>query len=150
MLPPNNESVSKLTRETGISETTLYKWKNAAKAQGTERHTGSQSTDKWNTREKFAVVLETAALSEVELSEYCRAKGLFVEQVNAWRDACMNANGGVAEQAGKLQKDLQTKEQEIKNLSRELHRKEAALAETAARLLVGRFGKKNQQNMLVN
>lgn len=97
---------------------------------------GAPSTDRWNTRDKFAIVVETAVLSEIELAEYCRAKGVFVEQVEAWRDACMNANGGVAEQASKLQKDLRTKEQEIKALSRELQRKEAALAETAALLVL--------------
>ncbi|EAO9488648.1 transposase, partial [Salmonella enterica] len=59
-----------------------------------------------------------------------------VEQVEAWRDACMQANGGIAEQASKLQKDLRTKEQEVKTLSRELQRKEAALAETAALLVL--------------
>lgn len=87
MSPPNNEAISKLVRETGISETTLYKWKNEAKAQGTNTPTGAPSTERWSTREKFALVVETAALSEVELAEYCRAKGLYVEQVEAWRDA---------------------------------------------------------------
>lgn len=136
MLPPNNEPVSKLVRETGISETTLYKWKNAAKDQGTAGHKSPSSTEKWNTHEKFAVVIETASLSEIELAEYCRTKGLFVEQVEAWRDACMQANGGVAAHANKLQKELRTMEQENKALSRELKRKEAALAETAALLVL--------------
>jgi len=135
MLPPNNESVSQISRDTGISETTLYKWKKAAKAQGL-LGPGESSTERWSTREKFAIVVETAALTDVELSEYCRTKGLYVEQVEAWRDACMQANGGVAEQAGKLQKDLRAKDQEIKDLSRELQRKEAALAETAALLVL--------------
>jgi len=55
-----------------------------------------------------------------------------VEQVQAWRDACMQANGGVAQQATRLQKDLREKDRAIKALERELRRKEAALAETAA------------------
>src|SRR5690606_37581945 len=92
--------------------------------------------ERWNTQEKFAVVVETASLSEIELAEYCRAKGLFVEQVAAWRDACMQANGGIAVQAGKLQKELRAKEQENKALGRELKRKEAALAEAAALLVL--------------
>ncbi|MBJ6363929.1 transposase [Paenibacillus sp. MAHUQ-46] len=61
---------------------------------------------------------------------------MFVEQVEAWRDACIEANGGMAAQAGKLQKELRTKEQENKALSRELRRKEAALAEAAALLVL--------------
>ncbi len=136
MMPPNNESVSQIAKESGLSETTLYKWKKAAKVQGAILPGGAQPAERWSTRDKFAIVVETSALSEVELSEYCRAKGLFVEQVMAWRDACMQANGGIAEQASKLQKDLRTKEQEVKALSRELKRKEAALAETAALLVL--------------
>lgn len=136
MMPPNNESISQLSKAYGISETALYKWRNAAKANGTIMPKGGQSTERWSTRDKFAIVIETAALSEVEMAEYCRTKGLYVEQVQSWRDACMNANGGIAEQASKLQKDLRSKEQEVKTLSRELQRKEAALAETAALLVL--------------
>ncbi|MDQ8739536.1 transposase, partial [Paenibacillus sp. LHD-38] len=136
MMPPNNEPVSQIARESGLSETTLYKWKKAAKAQGMIMPDGAQPAERWSTRDKFAIVVETAALSEIELSEYCRARGLFVEQVEAWRDACMQANGGIAEQASNLQKDLRTKEQEVKALTRELQRKESALAETAALLVL--------------
>jgi hypothetical protein len=70
------------------------------------------------------------------LSEYCRSKGLFVEQVNAWKDACMQANGGVAQEAARMQKELRLKERENKKLQAELRRKEAALAETAALLVL--------------
>lgn len=136
MMPPNNEPVSQIAREIGLTETTLYKWKKAAKAHGMMTSGSAQPAERWSTRDKFAIVVETASLSEIELSEFCRAKGLFVEQVEAWRDACMQANGRIAEQASKLQKDLRTKEQEVKALNRELKRKEAALAETAALLVL--------------
>lgn len=136
LMPPNNESVSQIARESGLSETTLYKWKKAARAQGNVTPDGERSSERWSTREKFAIVVETAGLSEIELSEYCRSKGLYVEQVAAWRDACLQANGGVAEQAGKLQKELRAKDQQLRELSRELKRKEAALAETAALLVL--------------
>jgi transposase len=75
-------------------------------------------------------------MSEVELAEYCRSKGLYVEQVNAWRDACMQANGGVAQEASRLQKELREKERSIKKQEKDLRRKEAALAETAALLVL--------------
>jgi len=50
------------------------------------------SSDKWSSEEKFSVVLETATLSEVELNEYCRVKGLYSEQVKAWKQACIAVN----------------------------------------------------------
>jgi transposase len=33
--------------------------------------------DEWSGEAKFAVVVETAVLSEAELSQYCREKGLY-------------------------------------------------------------------------
>jgi hypothetical protein len=50
---------------------------------------------------QFAVVLETAPLNEAELAEYCRRKGLYPEQIAAWREACRsaNANANAGEQA---------------------------------------------------
>ncbi len=136
MIPPHNESVSQIARDSGLSEGTLYKWQKEARANGAVVPGGGAEPEKWSSRDKFSIVLETATLSEVELAEYCRAKGLYAEQIEAWRDACMQANGGLAQQASQLQKELRTKEREMKTLTRELKRKEAALAETAALLVL--------------
>ena len=92
--------------------------------------------ERWSTQDKFSIVVETAHISEVELAEYCRSKGLYVEQVSAWRDACIQANGGVAQEATRLHKDLRQKDKEIRKMQQELRRKEAALAETAALLVL--------------
>jgi len=54
---------------------------------------------KWTSEDKFAVVLETAALNAAELAEYCRLKVLFAEQIATWRAACSSANANVAQQA---------------------------------------------------
>lgn len=59
-----------------------------------------------------------------------------MEQIQAWRDAYMQANGGVAEQAHQLQKNNREKDRQIRKLSQELRRKETALAETAAPLVL--------------
>ncbi|WP_027417625.1 transposase [Aneurinibacillus terranovensis] len=136
MMPPNNEPVSQIARDSGLSEGTLYKWQKEARANGFVVPGGGLEPDRWSSRDKFSIVVETATLSEIELSEYCRAKGLFAEQIEAWRDACMQANGGIAQQASQLQKELRNKEREMKTLTRELKRKEAALAETAALLVL--------------
>ena len=40
-----------------------------------------KNAEEWSSKDKFGVVLETAGLNEAELAEYCRRKGLFVEQV---------------------------------------------------------------------
>lgn len=73
MMPPNNESVKDISKETGISES-AYKWRAEARANGTAS-SNNHNVEEWNTRDKFSIVLETVALSEIELSEYyCRSK----------------------------------------------------------------------------
>ena len=81
LLPPINMSVAELARQENISEVTLYNWRKHAKDGGSPVPGDNKLTDEWPAEAKFAVVLETAALSEIELSEYCRRKGLYPEQV---------------------------------------------------------------------
>lgn len=45
----------------------------------------NKTTDLWSTEACFAVIVETAELSEAELSEYCRRKGLYPEQITQWK-----------------------------------------------------------------
>ena len=52
------------------------------------------------------IVVETAKMNESELAEYAHQKGLFVEQIKAWKDACLQANGGVAKETAELNKKL--------------------------------------------
>jgi hypothetical protein len=48
----------------------------------------------WSSRDKFAAVLETAALNEADLAEYGRKRGLYPAQIAAWRTTCEQANDG--------------------------------------------------------
>ena len=68
-------------------------------------------------------------MNETELAEYARKKGLYVEQIKAWKDACMNANGGIAKEAARLNREFRDSEKERRKPERELARKEKALAE---------------------
>ena len=68
MLPPNNKSVRELAQEEGISEATLYNWRKAARAEGRLLPDGDTTPAGWCSADKFAAVVETAALNEAELS----------------------------------------------------------------------------------
>lgn len=137
MLPPMNRSVPELAQETGIPKDTLYSWRvQYRRANGLAVAANDKTPAHWRGEEKFAVVVETAPLSEVELSEYCRKKGLYPEQVGAWREACLRANDTavVPSKAERAKSQAQTKR--IEQLETELRRKEKALAEAAALLVL--------------
>jgi len=129
-------SMSELARETRISEATLYLWRNRAGVKGEGMTGASTHPEKWSSSQKFAVVVETASLNEAELSEYCRKKGLYPEQVKAWRAACEKANAATAEKTKEIRAAVATEKKRVKELGHELRRKEKALAETAALLVL--------------
>lgn len=136
MLPPNNQSLSQIQQETGVPEGTLKKWRVEIRKDGFAAPAGEKQSEQWSTRDKFLIVIETATLSEIELAEYCRKKGLYVEQVKSWQDNCMQANGGVAQELASSQRREKETEKELKQVRKELQRKDAALAETAAILVL--------------
>jgi hypothetical protein len=78
--------------------------------------------------------METASLNEVELSEYCRGKGLYPAQISAWRDTCTQANASLSAKVDRAR--LTTQAKQIKQLEAELRRKDKALAEAAALLVL--------------
>ena len=85
MLPPNNESITKIAKEEGLSEQTLRNWRDKARKEGYAAPGTDASPDDWSTQDKFLIVVETASLNEAELAEYARKKGLYVEQIKAWK-----------------------------------------------------------------
>lgn len=136
MMPPENKLVSELAKEHGISEQTLYTWRRNLKSQGVPVPGNGKNAEGWTSADKFGVVLETARLNEAELAEYCRSKGLFVEQIAAWREACQQANAAAPERDRELREQGKSDRKEIKQLKRELQRKEKALAEAAALIIL--------------
>ena len=76
------------------------------------------------------------ALSESELSQYCREKGLYVDQIMSWKSQCLNGFALSQTQQKEAVKQAKTDQRQIKTLKKELRRKEKALAETAALLVL--------------
>ena len=46
-----------------------------------------KNSDQWTPENQLAVIVESAALNEAEMAEYCRKKGLFAEQIQQWKAA---------------------------------------------------------------
>ncbi len=119
---------------------TLYKWRKTWRLQGEVVPASEKEPEGWSAADKFTVVLETAGLNATELSAYCRERGLFPEQVSRWRQFAQDANAKpvlTMAEPGKLLENFRAKDQrEIKALKKELQRKEKAMAEMAALLVL--------------
>lgn len=133
MLPPSSRSITELAQETGIPKETLYSWRSKALGQR-KVVTEIEGGGNLSSADKFHFVVESAALNALELGEFCRRRGLFPEQLSAWRENCIAANGIHP----RREKSPETHEllMENRELQSELRRKEKALAEAAALLVL--------------
>lgn len=75
-------------------------------------------------------------MNAAELAEYCRKKGLYKEQIDGWRETCLSANGQEFNQTKMLNQELKAEKKRAKTLEKDLRKKEKALAEAAALLLL--------------
>lgn len=85
MMPPLNMTIAEISRTEGIGEQILYNWRNKAREQNRPVPGNKSTPDQGSPEAKLTVVIETGSMNEAELSEYCRSKGLYVEQVKAWK-----------------------------------------------------------------
>ena len=136
LLPPLNRSVPEVSQEEGIAPGTLYHWRDKARLKGNVVPGNKKTTDAWPAESRLATVIEVASLSAAELGRYCREKGLYVEQVTAWREACVEGQRSAQEQRVSEREELRVSKKRIKELERELRHKEKALAEVAALLVL--------------
>jgi transposase-like protein len=135
LLPPNNLPVPEVAAAEGICSATLYNWLKQAKQKGVPVP-GSRATnaEQWSNETKFAIVVETQSLNEAETAAYCREKGLYPEQIERWRQACIGGVGSRIEEGTSLREARN----EIKRLKRVVDRKDKALAESAALLVLSK------------
>ena len=92
MMPPANVPIMRLAEESGVSYVTLAKWREEARSGGEAAPGNGEQPERWSSEDKFLIVLETHPLNAAELGEYCRSKGIFPEEIEAWREACLQAN----------------------------------------------------------
>ncbi len=129
-------STRQFSEQEGIPLSTLYGWKKQLGPESSESHAGSKNAEEWSPAQKFATVLATAALGELELGEYCRSNGIYAEQVKAWKAACVQGTMTNKEQKRAALAEAKSDKKRIRELERELRRKDKALAEAAALLIL--------------
>ena len=134
----SNGSIPKISEELNISKSTIYQWVRAqSKVKDQDAIASNKKpSSKWNSEDKFQVVLETYTLTEEELAAYGRRKGLYTDDIKSWRNQCIKANTTISKDPKKVEYALKEEQQRNKILEKELRRKEKALAETAALLVL--------------
>ena len=68
--------------------TTIYQWSKKYKKDSET----FKPRNKWTLEDKFHTVLETGTLNETELAQYCRRKGIYTDELQSWKEQCLEAN----------------------------------------------------------
>ena len=89
---------------------------------------------KWTAEKKLQVIIETISLNENELGEYLRKNGLHSSDLKEWKRDCLSGMKDVGRP--KLDPALVKSKKKEKELQKDLRRKEKALAEMTARIIL--------------
>ena len=132
---PGGPTYSQLAMESGIGVSTLHNW--VKKLGGRDHLKKPKRSQDWTASEKLQAVFEAQNLSELELGEFLRRSGLYSHDIVTWKAEAL-ADTAQKRLAGRPKKDpeLIEKDAKIKALERELRRKEKALAEAAALIIL--------------
>lgn len=122
-------SAHALAQEVGVAQESLSRWLRQSRNVGTMTHSAKKNP--WTGAEKLRVVLAAQGLSETDLGALLRREGVHEPDLRAWQAAAETALNTRPRRAG-----VSTEQRRIQALERELRRKDAALAETAALLVL--------------
>jgi transposase len=127
----------------GVALSTLHKWMKQSKAQELESvsnegsfnpMTKEKRPQDWSQEEKLQIIIAAGSLDENAVSELCRKQGIYPHHLKQWKkDFAGSPQSNVPVKNNSEMKQLR---QKIKGLERELNRKDKALAETAALLVL--------------
>ncbi len=138
-LAPNAPGVIELAKEFNIPKATIYTWlinmKNNKKEQTQQRPKDRSPAF------KLQAVMDTLGKSEEEQSAYCRARGIYYEHIESWRQQILESLGAAVSTVDKAKEkeskaENQRIQDEIKTLKSDLKRKDKALAEVTALLVL--------------
>jgi hypothetical protein len=82
-------------------------------------------------------VITTASMSEADKSAWCREQGVYPGELDQWRASCTTALSDPEEARASPQATRQDRKR-IQELERDLRRKNTALAETTALLVLSK------------
>jgi transposase-like protein len=137
----NGRTMSEVANSLQVSLSSLNKWIVQSREQAFEPKAEvglmSQSKEKrpqdWSLQERLEVIIQCSGLSHDKASVICREQGIHLHHLTQWKkDFTSTKNGHYPKEKA----ELKALKNENKALKREVHRKDKALAETAALIVL--------------
>jgi transposase len=131
LLPPESASAQQVAQDIGIGIATLERWASDARVVAGHGRCWSAST-------RLDAVIATASMNAVDCSAWCREHGVFPAELDTWRASAVAALAEPGATRSPMTRADGQDRQRIKELERDLSRKNRALAETAALLVLSK------------
>ena len=133
VLPPDARSIVEVSRETGINDQTIRNWVKKSES-GILPDSLQESSPRFMTpKEKYQLVLQAAGIDNEQLGLFLRERGLHSEHLTIWDQELREL---IDKKNDKKDQELKALKKRNQELEKELQRKEKALAEAAALLLL--------------
>jgi len=131
----NEQSIQGVADSLNINLQTLKKWmKNSELNSTITIQPKSKRPQDWRPEERLAALQKTYSLNGEDLNAWCRERGVFVHQLEQWRtDFCSHPGSDENREEARILRALKAENQRLEH---ELLRKDKALAEAAALLVL--------------
>ena len=134
-----DQKLEEIAKDLGVGYSTLQKWIRLAKNNKLEKSEDNmlkeRSPQDWNRAQRFDAILHCHSLDENDISSYCRESGIYPHHINQWKTEFLSDIQSASTQSMQAHKKLK---QENKRLQKQLNRKDKALSETAALLVLSK------------
>jgi len=146
MTGPDAISATALSKEVDVPQPTLSKWLRMAGigpsyvSNNVQEYTkmakikDSMRPNDWSAEDKLKVVVEASSLDDEQLGALLRSKGLHQTHLDQWHSQMINGLQNDSSKKKSPRKNVDATR--IRTLEKELNRKDKALAETAALLVL--------------
>lgn len=133
----NDETLEHIALHYGIGHSTLSRWLFEVNEGKLVTDSGSETRTRpadWTSEAKLQALVDSDGLDEQETGRYCREKGLYQHHLSQFKEDLMSHSS--SKQPPQYKADIRRLKAENKRLQRELTRKDKALAEAAALLIL--------------
>lgn len=136
-----DQTITAVAKQHSVSRSALCRWIQEVKTGKLtpEKQTQEQRPSDWNDEAKQAALTATQGQSKEQRSVYCREKGIYLHHLDQWKQELMNKPND--DKLKQYRADIRELKDENKQLQRELRRKEKALAEAAALIILKKKAK---------
>lgn len=126
-----SQSITEVCREEGVSKSAVWSWQQ--KRDNGLGMKNKKSFERWTAEAKLNAIVQNKNLNEEEFGVFLRKEGLHSHQIDGWRAEVLTALGPSCRKQKGVKDD---RDQRIRYLEKDLSRKDKALAEASALLIL--------------